>query len=709
MKKQIFYAALFMALLSACEKQFGNSSTDRQKESDVLVLSGVKPTETSVKTYYDPASNSILWSPSGEKIRIVVSDVSDLDKGGYPKMYLMGMESKEGVVSDGGKTAKFSVPLTDDPDGEWDDRVKFPTKKGRYRVHAVYPSAAANRGLGNATPWDWLVSIGSDMDEFRQYPTANGYDPDCDVMLGISKEEYTSITKGMEVPMVYERMVTHGKITLENLPSKLQTVSEVKIVAPEDRVLVGIYYINVLDKSQSYDKGNYNTITLKYDRLGEDISNGGRKVVDGSMDLWFCTQPFELNEGESLTIIIQGKDSEGNKGVVSRTISARSEGIKFEKNKFCSLSVNMSSCPFTSLYFQVSLSKEDWKEVSEINVPRSASVTYFYVKTNIQSGFHFESQFNSAEEEFIFTEGIRRNFSGELAGDGSTIYTVYVAAKENHKVSRTTTLPYRLVFSNEGLYRDLTITQCGGTGDVVLGDWTGDYVPMDNLLWYPVNVGATEEHPYGGKYFQWGRKDGQLPWLEDNTYSVKKSVFGEDGLFVGTPDPKVTYTTDANVNPCWFNKNLDNYISVNHPFDWPAVDTAPGMGNPCPEGWRIPTIAEWERFKSSFGMGEVKTHTDGYMYNECPKWYSDIPYSLILPITGEMHFRYLEHPESYNPRFGSTSSEDAYGEYWCSDLRSFGGDKMPLALQTNGKKYKMQLYGEPTGFAVAVRCVKDNE
>lgn len=707
MKKPIFFAALFMALFSACEKQFENHSTDRQDEADVLVLSGVKPTATTVKTYYDQASNGILWSPKGEKIRIVVSDVSDLYEDGYPKMYLMGMESEEGVVSDGGKTAKFSVPLTDNPESEWNERMRFPTKEGRYRVHAVYPSVAANRGLGNYSPWDWLVSIGSDEDYFSQHPTADGYDPDCDVMLGISKEEYTSITKGMEVPMVYERMVTHGKITLENLPSELKTVSEVEIVAPEDRVLVGIYYINILDKSQSYDKGNYNTITLKYDRLDEDRSNGGRKVVDGSMDLWFCTQPFELKAGEPLTIIIRGKDSEGNKGTVTRTISARAEGIKFEKNKFCSLSVNMSSCPFTSLYYQVSLSKEDWKEVSEINVPRNASVTYFYVKTNIQSGFHFESQFNIAEEEFIFTEGIRR-FSWELAGDGSTIYTVYVAAKENHKVSRTTTLPYRLVFSNEGLYRDLTITQCGGTGDVVLGDWTGDYVPMDNLLWYPVNVGATEEHPYGGKYFQWGRKDGQLPWQEDNTYSVKKSVFGEDGLFVGTPDPKVTYITGNN-SPCWFDKKLDNLSPVNHPFDWPAVDTAPGMGNPCPEGWRIPTIAEWKRFKDSFGMGEVKTHTDGYMYNECPKSYSTIPYSLILPITREMNYLYLENFETYNPRFGSSSSVHPYGSYWCSDLHSFDGHKMPLVIETNGKKYKMQLYGESTGFAVAVRCVKDNE
>lgn len=66
MKKPIFFAALFMVLFSACEKQFENHSTDRQDEADVLVLSGVKPTETLVKTYYDQTSNGILWSPKGD-------------------------------------------------------------------------------------------------------------------------------------------------------------------------------------------------------------------------------------------------------------------------------------------------------------------------------------------------------------------------------------------------------------------------------------------------------------------------------------------------------------------------------------------------------------------------------------------------------------------------------------------------------------------
>ena len=712
MKKRILITGLLLAALSACDKHAETGQPEESQLPDMLVLSGVKPDETSVKTYYDDASKSILWSPTGEKIRIVVSDVSEFTQDGYPTMYLMGLESSEGAISEGGKTASFSVPLEEDPDSKGNERTRFPTKEGKYRFHAVYPSVAANSGLGNYTPWDWLISIGSDMDNFSQHPTADGFDPSCDVMLGISKYEYSNISKGMNIPMIYERLVTHGKITLTNLPSELKSVSEVQIVAPESKTLVGIYYINVINKSQSYDKGNFNTITLKYDHLEKDKENGGREVVDQSMDLWFCTQPFELSEGEPLQIILHGKDASGKPGIVSRTINARTEGIKFEKNKLSTLGVNMGSCPFTAFYCQLSASKDDWKETTEFHVPRKASVTSFYLKTNIQSYYNFASQFNADEVEFEFTDGFR-TVSQEIASDGSTIYQIYIAAKENHKVSRTTTLPYRLSFPEEEISLDFTVTQCGGNGDLVLGDWTGDYIPMGDILWYPVNVGATAEHPYGGKYFQWGRKDGQLPWLEDNSYSIKQSNFDDDGKFVGTPDPKVTYITGTSC-PCWFDKKLDNLYEANHPFDWPSEDTDPGMGNPCPDGWRMPTVAEWKTFKDSFSQGTTMTHTDGYMYNEFYKSYSDIPYILILPQTGEINYQYLEHPETFNPRFDPEFGDRVYGYYWCSDIYAPGGGdtKTPWTLRTNGSGYneaKMQLFGQYTGFAVAVRCVKDNK
>lgn len=100
MKKRILITGLLLATISACEKQPGSGQTEEPQLSDMLIFSGAKPEETSVKTYYDAASKSILWSPTGEKIRIVASDVSEFTQDGYPTMYLMGLESSEGVISE---------------------------------------------------------------------------------------------------------------------------------------------------------------------------------------------------------------------------------------------------------------------------------------------------------------------------------------------------------------------------------------------------------------------------------------------------------------------------------------------------------------------------------------------------------------------------------------------------------------------------------
>ena len=79
-----------------------------------------------------------------------------------------------------------------------------------------------------------------------------------------------------------------------------------------------------------------------------------------------------------------------------------------------------------------------------------------------------------------------------------------------------------------------------------------------------------------------------------------------------------------------------------------------------------------------------------------------------------INYQYLEHPETFNPRFDPEFGDRVYGYYWCSDINAPGGGdtKTPWTLRTNGSgqnEARMQFFGLSTGFAVAVRCVKDNK
>lgn len=67
MKKRILITCLLLAAISACEKQPESGQSEEPQLSNMLVFSGTKPEETSVKTYYDAASKSILWSPPVKK------------------------------------------------------------------------------------------------------------------------------------------------------------------------------------------------------------------------------------------------------------------------------------------------------------------------------------------------------------------------------------------------------------------------------------------------------------------------------------------------------------------------------------------------------------------------------------------------------------------------------------------------------------------
>ena len=588
MKKRILLAAAIIACFAACEKSPAPDTGD-SGERMTLYFTGEKPDrQADVKTYYDPASNSILWSQSGEYMMVAMSNSAETEEETYspgvmvPKRALNRiLQSNEAVVSADGKTAKFS--LTENSDG-----ITFPTGEGRYRFHSVYP-ASASRGLGNVSIWDWLVFVGTNPEESGQCPSATSYDPRADVMLGISQQEYSEVTSGMEIPMIFERLVTHGKITLTNIPSQMTNITKAVITAPEGCTMAGIYYINVLGKEfGGDDKSNQNYVVLNY-----TSSEGGKvkaaaepgQVIDGTFDLWFCTKPFEILEGQPLTISLYNET-----GCISRRIVARSEGIKFEKNKLSSLTVSMASASYSDYTYEISMTP-DGEKVDKLELPRTAGVTEFYVRTNAGTDLDFDySSYPNLLSLYMDWD------YKQVDSRGWNVMKCTAVHKENHSRTTKNEGTVKVKVYGYGIYEpvvssSLQVSQNAGDGQVVIGDWTGDPVEMAGLLWYPCNLGFDLEHPFG-KYYQWGRRAGQYPYCDDNTTKFAYPVYGENGAITAVDDN--TYYAASNN---WF--KYDDPETNPHPtvdFNWPETNDSPylGMGNPCPEGWRVPTTAEWK-------------------------------------------------------------------------------------------------------------------
>ncbi|MGN0188905.1 MAG: hypothetical protein ACI395_05260, partial [Candidatus Cryptobacteroides sp.] len=241
-KKAVILMCAALCLSASCDlKEFDADVTPQERVT--IYFTGEKPAdEPDSKTYYDPSTESVLWNGTGEYLSFAISNSNETEKQYYdgtgvdvPKRFFGygTLTSEEAKVSDGGKVAKFSLKET--------EYYTFPTSKGKYRFHAVYPASAAG-GVGNVGVWDWFVQIGTDPTGNGQSPTETSFDPNADVMLAISKYEYETITSGMEIPMIFERLVTHGKITLKDIPASVGSVTDAMIFAPEGITMNGMYY-----------------------------------------------------------------------------------------------------------------------------------------------------------------------------------------------------------------------------------------------------------------------------------------------------------------------------------------------------------------------------------------------------------------------------------------------------------------------------------
>lgn len=355
MKKEILMLAV-LTMSAACTEISVPNKVD-SGEYRTLYFTSEKPVSgDETKTYYGGDKN-ILWGPGEERIAVVMSNsavtVEDKISGSVPQRVWGdgGLYSNPAVISDGGKTATFS--LTEN------DYCKFPTSSGTYRFHAIYPTEAAFT-FSNVSYWDWGVFVGTREDGCGQYPSTDTFDPLADVMLGISRDPYTSFSGSEDalmtqtIPMIFDRLVTHVKISLTDIPDNVTNITKAIITGPKGCTMSGIYYINVLKKelgsspSTGETKAAYNYVILNYgssDSKGEDKieAPSGVEISGNTFDLWFCSQPIEITSGQPLTISLY---NEG--GCLSRQITARAGGIKFEKNKLSTLTVSMKTGEYST-------------------------------------------------------------------------------------------------------------------------------------------------------------------------------------------------------------------------------------------------------------------------------------------------------------------------------------------------------------------------
>ena len=225
----------------------------------------------------------------------------------------------------------------------------------------------------------------------------------------------------------------------------------------------------------------------------------------------------------------------------------------------------------------------------------------------------------------------------------------------------------------------------------------GPGITIDGITWAPVNCGykpATADskgYPYG-KLYQYGRKNGQgygAPYFNSSDTFEDESVPTLASQWTGNNE-------DADANTFYYSGSEPyNWISSNEQFWNDGSESEPRKNvlyDPCPAGWRVPTITELSKLANGYHSDIVDVngilgiwHSGSNVYDE------GLSEKVFFPACGA---RFADNWYHHNGAVGRGSG----GNYWSSSLD--GNYAMNMGLSGDvGSTYK--------AFGYAVRCCKD--
>ncbi len=221
-----------------------------------------------------------------------------------------------------------------------------------------------------------------------------------------------------------------------------------------------------------------------------------------------------------------------------------------------------------------------------------------------------------------------------------------------------------------------------------------------DVLWAPVYCGYSVEHP-NGLLYQYGRKAGQPYYPAGSGSAIVKAG--------PVQDPADEY----------FYKG-SKWYSGTALTSWPMSESEAGyvegkIANPCPSGWRVPTIAELDGLlKIGFNQSTKWAFSDGGGTDD-QKEMAVVETGFTLKDDSGLFFAAVGGRASSGQSFYRGNDKEAYARIWASDRNNADLTKascLSLQRKTNS--------AEPDGFnalmrndytmvgGISVRCVKGN-
>jgi uncharacterized protein (TIGR02145 family) len=192
--------------------------------------------------------------------------------------------------------------------------------------------------------------------------------------------------------------------------------------------------------------------------------------------------------------------------------------------------------------------------------------------------------------------------AGEAAIDGATAKTFVVTDVQNGMYLRVSITPKATAGSTDGAEVKSAYTGLVGA-ETVTFTYDGDEVTYGTIIstvterkWLDRNLGAgrvaqsVDDYQAYGDLFQWGRAADKHQRVT-RTSGADEDADGVTGI-TSTNEP---YETSSSNTP-ETNKFIISPVS---PRDWRVPQEnnlwqgVDGANNPCPPGWRIPTLSEW--------------------------------------------------------------------------------------------------------------------